>query len=408
MGPLWPRSLCYLAGPPMKIHEYQAKQIFARYGIPVPKGEPAFSAGDVGPIADKLMRETGQPVVVVKAQIHAGGRGKAGGVKIAKSAKDATDIASKLLGSTLVTHQTGPSGQTVRRLYIEQGLDIGRELYVAMLVDRERRRIALMASTEGGMDIEKVAAETPEKIITIHLDPLVGLGQYQARHIAFELGITEKDTQKHFLKLLDGIFRCFVDQDCSMVEVNPLCITKGGQVVALDGKVNFDDNASFRHSEWSALLDTDEEDPIELQAKKAGLSYVSLDGDIGCLVNGAGLAMATMDIIQHYGGQPANFLDVGGGASREQVTTAFRIILQSPKVKGILVNIFGGIMRCDTVASGIVAATKELGLRVPLVVRLEGTNVEIGRKILDESGLRIQSASSMADGAQKIVAATRG
>jgi succinyl-CoA synthetase beta subunit len=393
----------------MKIHEYQAKQIFARYGVPVPKGEAAFTAAEVGPIAERLLTATGSPVVVVKAQIHAGGRGKGGGVKVVKGgAAEATAVAEKMLGMRLVTHQTGPAGQTVRRLYIEQGLAIERELYLALLVDRDRRRIAVMASTEGGMDIEEVAHNRPEKIVTLHVDPVLGLAPFQARRLAFALGLGGKETLKSFGKLLDALYRCFVAEDCSLLEINPLVVTRDNGIVALDAKVNLDDNAEVRHPEWEALRDTDEEDPIELQAKRAGLSYVSLDGDIGCLVNGAGLAMATMDIIQQHGGSPANFLDVGGGASQEQVKTAFQIILGSDKVKGIFVNIFGGIMRCDIVATGVVAASKELGLTVPLVVRLEGTNVEQGKKILEESGLQIQSASSMGDGAQKIVAAVRG
>jgi succinyl-CoA synthetase beta subunit len=398
----------------MKIHEYQAKQIFARYGVTVPKGEPAFTVNEVGPIAEKLIAETGNPVVVVKAQIHAGGRGKGGGVKVVKGGPaEATAVAEKMLGMQLVTHQTGPGGQKVRRLYVEQGLAIERELYLALLVDRDRRRIAVMASTEGGMDIEEVAHKTPEKILTIHVDPALGLAAFQSRKLAFALGLGAKEILKSFTKLLDALYRCFVAEDCSLLEINPLVVTAatpsggGGSIVALDAKVVLDDNAEIRHPEWEKLRDTDEEDPVELKAKRAGLSYVSLDGDIGCLVNGAGLAMGTMDIIQHYGGKPANFLDVGGGASKEQVKTAFEIILKSPKVKGIFVNIFGGIMRCDVVASGVVAAAKELGLRVPLVVRLEGTNVEQGKKILGESGLAIQAAASMGDGAQKIVAAIR-
>ncbi len=391
----------------MKIHEYQAKEVLRKYGVPVPDGEPVFDAHAVAPAAEKLLAKH-PGVVVVKAQIHAGGRGKGGGVKVVKGGpSEAAAVAEKMLGMQLVTIQTGPEGQKVRRLYIEQGVDIGRELYLALLVDRELRRIAIMASTEGGMDIEQVAHDTPEKILTIHVDPLVGLAGYQARALAKSLGITDKETQRDFLRLLASVYEAFVKEDCSLVEVNPLVITKAGKVIALDAKVTFDDNAAFRHPEHEALRDADEEDPTELEAKNAGLSYVSLDGDIGCLVNGAGLAMATMDIILHYGGSPANFLDVGGGASQEQVKKAFQMILQSPKVKGIFVNIFGGIMRCDTVASGVVAAARELGLTVPLVVRLEGTNVEIGRQILDESGLAIQSAGSMSDGAQKIVAATR-
>jgi succinyl-CoA synthetase beta subunit len=392
----------------MKIHEYQAKQIFARYGIPVPKGEAAFSVQEAEQAAQRLIDATGIPVVVVKAQIHAGGRGKGGGVKVAKGgAPEARQLAEKMLGMQLVTVQTGPQGQKVRRLYVEQGMDIDRELYLALLLDRDRRRIAVMASREGGMDIEQVAHDTPEKIVTLHVDPVLGLAPFQIRKIAYALGLGQKEQLRQFSKLLDGLYRCFLGEDCSLIEINPLIVTKKGDIMALDAKMTFDDNAEIRHPEWADLRDTDEEDPTELEAKKAGLSYVSLDGDIGCLVNGAGLAMGTMDIILHYGGNPANFLDVGGGASQEQVKKAFQMILSSHKVKGIFVNIFGGIMRCDVVASGIVAATKELGLKVPLVVRLEGTNVELGRKILDESGLTIQSASSMADGAQKIVAAVK-
>jgi succinyl-CoA synthetase beta subunit len=393
----------------MKIHEYQGKQILARYGVPVPKGEVALRTEDVAPIAERLIAETGSPIVVVKAQIHAGGRGKGGGVKVAKGGPaEATALAEKILGMQLVTKQTGPQGTKVRRLYIEQGVDIDRELYLAMLTDRDKKRIAVIASAEGGMDIEEVAAHTPEKLLTLHIDPVLGLAPYQARSIAFFLGVRAKDTQKQLVKLLDNLYRAFVAEDCSLLEINPLLITKKGDVLALDAKVTFDDNADFRHPEWDELRDTDEEDPVELEAKRAGFSYVSLDGDIGCLVNGAGLAMATMDIIQHYGGEPANFLDVGGGASKERVTAAFRTILRSPNVRGIFVNIFGGIMRCDVVAAGVVAATKELGLKVPLVVRLEGTNVEEGKKILDESGLAIRAALSMSAGAKMIVEATRG
>jgi len=392
----------------MKIHEYQAKQIFARYGIPVPKGEPAFTVDEAEAAAKKLIEATGSPVVVVKAQIHAGGRGKGGGVKVAKGgAAEARELAEKILGMQLVTIQTGPQGQKVRRLYIEAGAEIDRELYLALLLDRDRRRIAIMGSREGGMDIEKVAHETPEKIHTFHVDPVLGLAPFQARKLAYDLGLGAKETLKQFVSLLDKLYKCFLNEDCSLIEVNPLIVTKKGDIVALDGKLTTDDNAEVRHPEWAQLRDIDEEDPTELEAKHVGISYVSLDGDIGCLVNGAGLAMGTMDIILHYGGKPANFLDVGGGATQEQVKKAFQMILNSDKVKGIFVNIFGGIMRCDIVASGIVAATKELGLTVPLVVRLEGTNVDAGRKILDDSGLTIQSATSMADGAQKIVAAVK-
>ncbi|HSN98302.1 MAG TPA: ADP-forming succinate--CoA ligase subunit beta, partial [Candidatus Nanopelagicales bacterium] len=347
----------------MKIHEYQGKQLFARYGIPVPKGEPAFSVGEVGPIAERLIAQTKNPVVVVKAQIHAGGRGKGGGVKVARGgAAEATSIAEKIFGMQLVTPQTGPGGQKVRRLYIEQGLDIDRELYLAMLVDRDSRRIAVIASTEGGMDIEEVAHKTPEKIIRVYVDPVLGLAGYQVRELAFGLGLAGKEQMRQFHKLMDSLYAMFLAEDCSLLEVNPLIVTKAGDIVALDAKINFDDNASFRHPGWEELRDVDEEDPVELEAKQAGLSYVSLDGDIGCLVNGAGLAMSTMDIILHYGGRPANFLDVGGGATQEQVTKAFRMILSDSDVRGIFVNIFGGIMRCDVIAGGVIAATKELGL----------------------------------------------
>ncbi len=395
----------------MKIHEYQAKQIFRKHGIPVPEGEPAFSSAEVVPITERLIEKTGIPVVVVKAQIHAGGRGKAGGVKVIKGGSaEARQFAEKLLGTKLVTKQNGPDGTTVRRLYVEQGLDIDRELYFAMLVDREARRVAIIASAAGGMDIEEVAEKEPEKVLTVHLDPLIGMAPYQIRKLAFFLGLAgNKETMASFATFAENAYKCFVAEDCSMVEVNPLVVTKQGKVIALDGKMTFDDNAEWRHKAMFAeLRDEDEEDPVEMEAKRVGVSYVSLEGNIGCLVNGAGLAMSTMDIIKHYGGEPSNFLDVGGGASQEQVTQGFKLILSSPTVKGIFVNIFGGIMRCDVVANAVVAATKELGLKVPLVVRLEGTNVEEGKRILDQSGLRIQSASSMADGAQKIVAAIKG
>jgi succinyl-CoA synthetase beta subunit len=394
----------------MKIHEYQAKQMFARYGVPIPRGYVAFTLDEVESVARKLAQETGSPVVVVKAQIHAGGRGKGGGVKVAKGgAGEARELAQKILGMQLVTHQTGPAGQKVRRVYVEQGLDIARELYLGAVVDRDRRRVAFMASTEGGVEIEKVAAETPEKILTVHVDPAVGFAAYQARELAFGLGIGEKGPLAKFVKLMRALFEVVVREDCSLCEVNPLVITRQSDVVALDAKINLDDSAEFRHPEWKELEDRDEEDPVELEAKAAGLNYVSLDGNVGCLVNGAGLAMATMDIIKHFGAghgvAPANFLDVGGGANQEQVTKAFKIILRSPKVRAIFVNIFGGIMKCDVIANGVVAAAKELGLKVPLVVRLEGTNVELGRKILSESGLAIATASTMADGAKKVVEA---
>ncbi|HEY8091707.1 MAG TPA: ADP-forming succinate--CoA ligase subunit beta [Polyangiaceae bacterium] len=397
----------------MKIHEYQAKNIFARYGLPIPRGIPAFTVDEAEAAAKKLAQETGSPVVVVKAQIHAGGRGKGGGVKVAKGgASEARDLAQKILGMQLVTHQTGPAGQKVRRLYVEQGLDIARELYLGAVIDRDRRRVAFMASTEGGVEIEKVAAETPEKILTVHVDPTVGLSAYQSRELAFALGLGKKETLGKFVKLMQALYQVVMKEDCSLCEVNPLVLTKGNDVVALDAKLNLDDNAEFRHPEWKDLEDRDEEDPVELEAKAAGLNYVSLDGNVGCLVNGAGLAMATMDIIKHFGAghgvAPANFLDVGGGANQEQVTKAFKMILKSPKVKAIFVNIFGGIMKCDVIANGVVAAARDLGLKVPLVVRLEGTNVELGRKILSESGLAIQAASTMADGARKVVASVGG
>ena len=399
----------------MKIHEYQGKQVFAKYGVPIPKGYAAFTVDEAEAAAKKLIAETGNQVTVVKAQIHAGGRGKGGGVKVAKGgAAEARQLAEKILGMQLVTIQTGPQGQKVRRLYIEQGLDIGRELYLGAVVDRDRRRIAFMASTEGGVEIEKVAHETPEKILTVHVDPTVGLSSYQARELAFGLGLMQhgKETVSKFVKVVGQLYDMFTKEDCTLLEINPLVITKTGDVVALDAKLNFDDNAEFRHKAWTELQDKDEEDPVELEAKDAGLNYVSLDGNVGCLVNGAGLAMANMDIIKHagekHGVAPANFLDVGGGATQEQVTKAFSMILKSPKVKAIFVNIFGGIMKCDVIANGVVAAAKELGLKVPLVVRLEGTNVELGRKILSESGLAIQAATTMADGAQKIVAAVSG
>jgi succinyl-CoA synthetase beta subunit len=400
----------------VKIHEYQGKQVFAKYGVPVPKGYPTFTVDEAEAAAKKLIAETGSNVVVVKAQIHAGGRGKGGGVKVAKGgAAEARQLAEQILGMQLKTIQTGPEGQKVRRLYIEQGADILRELYLSALIDRDRRRVVFMASTEGGMDIEKVAHDTPEKILTVYVDPVNGLMPYQARELAFGLGLMQhgKETVAKFVRLISALYTCVIAEDCSLVEINPLAIMKNGDVIALDSKINFDDNAEFRHKVWTELLDKDEEDPVEMEAKDAGLNYVSLDGNVGCLVNGAGLAMATMDIIKHAGEKvgvaPANFLDVGGGATQEQVTKAFSMILRSPKVKAIFVNIFGGIMKCDVIASGVVAAAKELGLKVPLVVRLEGTNVELGRKILNESGLAIQAATTMADGAQKIVdAVTKG
>jgi succinyl-CoA synthetase beta subunit len=357
--------------------------------------------------AQKLIDETKNEYVVVKAQIHAGGRGKAGGVKVVKGAEAAQAAANEIFGKTLVTHQTGPAGKKVQRLLVEQGLAIGRELYLAVVLDRESRRVTFMASTEGGMDIEEVAHKTPEKIFKVAVDPAVGMQAFQGRQIAFALGLSG-DAAKELGQLVIALEKIFMQEDCSLVEINPLVITKDNHVIALDAKFNLEDNASFRHKEWEQWRDKSEEKQVEVEAKAAGLSYIQLDGNIGCLVNGAGLAMATMDIIKHYGGSPANFLDVGGGATKEAVTTAFKIILSSPTVKGIFVNIFGGIAQCDTIAAGVIAATKELGLSVPLVVRLEGTNVELGRKLLAESGLKITAVATMGEGAQKIVAQTKG
>jgi succinyl-CoA synthetase beta subunit len=392
----------------MNIHEYQGKDIFRKYGIPVPKGVALMEPSGAKAAAQKLIDETKIPVVVVKAQIHAGGRGKAGGVKVVKGGPDAAQAAAdEIFGKTLVTHQTGPEGKKVQRLLVEQGLDIARELYLAVVLDREKRRVTFMASTEGGMDIEEVAAKTPEKIVKITVDPTIGLAPFQARQIAFALGVTG-DAAKELAKVVTALEKVFMEEDCSLVEINPLVVTKDNHIVALDAKFNLEDNAAFRHKEWDQWRDMSEENQVEIDAKAAGLSYIQLDGNIGCLVNGAGLAMATMDIIQHYGGSPANFLDVGGGATKEAVTKAFKIILTSPSVKGIFVNIFGGIAQCDTIAAGVIAATKELGLSVPLAVRLEGTNVELGRKMLAESGLKITPATTMGEGAQKIVELVKG
>ncbi|MCB9591444.1 MAG: ADP-forming succinate--CoA ligase subunit beta [Sandaracinaceae bacterium] len=386
----------------MNIHEYQAKEVFRRYGIPTPQGIPAFSVAEATEAAKRLIHDTDNQVVVVKAQIHAGGRGKAGGVKVVKGAAAAEAAAKELLGKVLVTKQTGPEGKKVQRLYVEQGLAIKTECYLAAAVDRESKRIVIMASSEGGVDIEEVAEKHPEKIHKIFVDPAIGLMPYQTRSLAYGLGLSKK-AQKSFGKLLGALAKLFVEEDCSIAEVNPMIVTEADDCVALDAKINFDGNGAFRHPGWEDLRDLAEEAQTETEAREAGLSYIQLDGNIGCLVNGAGLAMSTMDTIQHYGGQPANFLDVGGGASQEAVTKAFRIILRSHSVKGIFVNIFGGIMKCDIIANGVVAATKELGLEVPLVVRLAGTNVEKGKAILAESGLNITPADTMAEGAQKIV-----
>ena len=390
----------------MNIHEYQGKELLKRYGVAVPIGRPAFSIAEAEEAIRAVQKETGNPVVVVKAQIHAGGRGKGGGVKVAKGYEEAVEKAKAILGMQLVTHQTGPEGKKVKRLLVEQGIDIARELYVGLVLDRLQSRVVVMASTEGGMEIEEVAAKHPEKILKTAIDPAVGFMPWQARQIAYGLGLSG-DAAKNAVAFLQSMTKAFVELDCSLAEINPLVVTKQGQVLALDAKINFDDNALFRHPEVNELRDTDEEDESEREAKEFDLSYIHLDGTIGCMVNGAGLAMATMDIIKTYGGEPANFLDVGGGATTEKVTAAFKIITKDPRVKGIFVNIFGGIMKCDTIANGVVAAVKEVGLKVPLVVRLEGTNVELGRKILAESGLNVTPATDMADGAKKIVELAR-
>ena len=395
----------------MNIHEYQAKALLAKFAVPILKGGVAYTRDEAMDVA----RTLGGPVTVVKAQIHAGGRGKGhfkndpkgkGGVRLAKSADEAGQHAVAMLGQDLVTKQTGAAGRTVKRLYVEQGCDIKRELYLSLLVDRAIGRIAVVASTEGGMDIETVAHETPEKIVKQGIDPAAGFQPYQGRKIAFALGLEGKQVAE-FVKLLTGLYKAFVELDCSLIEINPLVVTGDSQVLALDAKMNFDDNALYRHKDIEELRDVDEEDPSETEAAKYALNYVKLDGQIGCMVNGAGLAMATMDIIKLYGAEPANFLDVGGGATKERVTAAFKIILRDPNVEGILVNIFGGIMRCDVIAEGVVAAAREVNLHVPLVVRLEGTNVELGKKILKESGLKITSAENLADAAEKIVKAVK-
>jgi len=387
----------------VKIHEYQGKEIFRSFGIPVPRGIPAFSVDEAVAAAGTL----GGPVWVVKAQIHAGGRGKGGGVKVAKSIDDVKARASEILGMQLITHQTGPAGQKVRRLLIEEGADIRKELYVGMVVDRGTQRVALMASSEGGMDIEAVAANTPEKIHTVFIDPVAGLTDREADDVARKIGVPDGSVAQA-RTVLQGLYKAFLATDASLAEINPLVVTGDGRVIALDAKLNFDSNALFRHPEIVEMRDLDEEDPAEIQASKFDLSYISLDGNIGCLVNGAGLAMATMDTIKLYGGEPANFLDVGGGATAEKVTEAFKIMLKHPGLKAILVNIFGGIMKCDTIAEGIVAASKAVSLKVPLVVRMKGTNEDLGRKILAESGLPIITANNMAEAAERIVAAAKG
>jgi succinyl-CoA synthetase beta subunit len=387
----------------VKIHEYQGKEIFRRFGMPVPRGIPAFSVDE----AVKAAQSLGGKVWVVKAQIHAGGRGKGGGVKVAKSLDEVKQRATEILGMQLVTHQTGPGGQKVRRLLVEEGADIKKELYVGMVVDRGTQRVALMASSEGGMDIEAVAANSPEKIHTIFIDPTTGLTDAQADGVAKKIGVPEGSVPQA-RAVLQGLYKAFHDTDASLAEINPLVVTGDGKVIALDAKLNFDSNALFRHPEIVEMRDLDEEDPAEIAASKFDLSYISLDGNIGCLVNGAGLAMATMDTIKLYGGEPANFLDVGGGATAEKVTEAFKIMLRQPGLKAILVNIFGGIMKCDTIAEGVVAASRAVSLSVPLVVRMKGTNDELGRKILADSGLPIISANNMAEAAERAVAAAKG
>ncbi len=386
----------------MNVHEYQAKELLKARGIPVLNGFVAYTAEDAAKAAQKLPG----PVYVVKAQIHAGGRGKGGGVKVVKSIDEVRETAKKMIGMNLVTHQTGPQGHEVHRVYIEEGCDIGRELYLGMLIDRATSRVTIMASTEGGVEIEEVAAKTPEKIIKVVVDPAVGFQAFQGRQIAFALGMEGKQIGKA-VSLIGKMYDAFIGLDASIVEINPLVVTKGGDIIPLDAKMNFDDNALFRHKDVEELRDVTEEDPSEKRAKDNELSYVKLTGNIGCMVNGAGLAMATMDIIKLYGGDPANFLDVGGGATKERVAEAFRIILSDPNVEGILVNIFGGIMRCDIIADGVITAARELGLTMPLIVRLEGTNVDKGKDLLKKSGLNIIAADNLADAAQKVVNAVK-
>ncbi len=385
----------------MNIHEYQAKEILKRYGVPVPVGKVAATLEEVKTAAAELGGRC-----VVKAQIHAGGRGKAGGVKLASSPEDAVKKASEILGKNLVTHQTGPEGRQVRRVLVEQGVNIERELYLGMVLDRAQSRVTVISSSEGGVEIEEVAATQPEKILKEVIDPTVGLQPFQCRRLAFALGVPQEVVGKLVL-MMQALYRAYDDCDCSIAEINPLILTQEGQVMALDAKMSFDSNALFRHKEILALRDLNEEDPREIEASKYELSYISLDGNIGCMVNGAGLAMATMDIIKHCGGEPANFLDVGGGANKERVAQAFKIILSDARVRGVLINIFGGIMRCDVLAQGVVDAARELSIKVPLVVRMQGTNVELGRKILADSALPIISAETMAEAAEKIVQAVK-
>ena len=390
----------------MKIHEYQGKQLFRKYGVPVPFGIAATSVEEAIAAIPKVQQQGGTDIVVVKAQIHAGGRGKGGGVKVAKTRADAEEAVKKIFGMTLVTPQTGPAGKKVQRIFVEQGLAIDHEFYLGMLLDRATGRNTVMASREGGMDIEEVAEKHPEKIIRMTVNPATGWQDYQSRELAKALGMTGKVVNE-LAAFMRSLTRAYEELDMSLLEINPLITTKDGKVLALDAKINFDDNAMFRHPELEELRDPNEEDASEIEAKKWDLSYITLDGNIGCMVNGAGLAMSTMDIINFYGGSPANFLDVGGGATAEKVTAAFKIITSDPGVKAIFVNIFGGIMKCDTIAEGVIKAVKETGLKQPLVVRLEGTNVELGKKMLAESGLNITAAADMADGAQKVVKAAK-
>ncbi len=386
----------------MNIHEYQSKELLSKYGVKVPTGKVASSEEE----AEQIAKDLGVSKYVVKAQIHAGGRGKGGGIKLSNSPNEIPQIVSELIGMGLVTHQTGPEGKIVRKVLIEEASEIARECYLGMVIDREEERIVVMASGEGGVEIEEIARTHPERIIKEYVDPSIGLLSFQCRRIAYFVGLEGKLVNKA-VNLVTGLYAAFVENDCSLAEINPLIVTNQGEVLALDAKLNFDDNALFRHPEIEKLRDPDEEDPAELEAKSWGISYVKLSGNIGCLVNGAGLAMATMDIIKHHGGEPANFLDVGGGADAEQVTQAFTMILRDPNVRAIFVNIFGGIMKCDTIASGIITAVKDVGISVPLVVRLEGTNVELGRKMLSESGLNILTGADMKEAAARVVSVAR-
>jgi succinyl-CoA synthetase beta subunit len=382
----------------MNIHEFQAKQVLGRFGVPVPKGQPASTPDE----AAAAFKALGQPKAVIKAQIHAGGRGKAGGVKLIGSAEEARDFAARLLGKPLVTHQTGPEGRVVRRVYVEEASQIARELYLGMVVDRKAAAVSVIASTEGGTEIEEVSAKMPEKILTDPVDPLLGMAPFQARRIAFALGLKDKQVGQ-FATLLGALYRAFVETDASLIEINPLVVTADGRVICLDAKISFDDNGLFRHPDIRELRDSNEEDPAETEAAKYDLSYVHLDGNIGCMVNGAGLAMATMDIVKYYGAEPANFLDVGGGANAQKIAAAFRILLSDSRVKAVLINVFGGIMQCDVLARGVVDAAREVKLSIPLVVRMEGTNVKEGKQILAESGIKVIAANDMADAARRVV-----